>query len=150
MTNTVTVNAAVRNGEENEAKRVARAATMPISQTASSAAASTRRRSSVAGAARSQAAVANAADHGSATKTRPCLTRSATAPSSARSAAVAAPTFHGVCPASSASVRRTTAASTATNAPTVSIVPRYLPTTYSHRRSGRERMGKIVLCSSSR
>ena len=45
---------------------------------------------------------------------------------------------------------RTAAASTQTKTPTVSIVPTYLPTRYSQRRMGRDRMGKIVLCSSSR
>ena len=98
MTKIIPVNVAVRKGDENEEKSVAMAATMPISQTARTEAATTSCRSSGAGAASSHATPASATDQGTRTKTRVYRARSRVTPRIASMSSAAAPTFHAGLP----------------------------------------------------
>ena len=149
-TKSIAVNVAVRKGEENDEKNVAMPATIATSQTVSAAAAVTSCRSSGEGAARIHATPRSATAHGTRTKTRVCRARTSMPTRMSPMSRTAVPTFHAGCPVSRPSISRTAAASTHTKTMTVIIVPTYLPTRYSQRRMGRERIGKIVLSSSSR
>src|SRR5580698_11221181 len=148
--NTMAVHADVKNGEENEEKRVATAATIPISKTERIAEAVTTCLSSNAGAARAQKAQTQTSAHGTTRKTREGPARSSASPRAATRPIATAATFHGPWPASSDKRERTVAASIAMKTDTVRTVPRYLPTRYSQRRMGRDKIGNIVLSSSSR
>src|SRR5271155_6151812 len=97
------VHADVRNGDENEEKRVATAATIPISKTERIAEAVTSCLSSNAGAARSQNAQTQTSIHGTTRKTRAWRARTSAAPSTASRATATKATFQGLWPASRAS-----------------------------------------------
>src|SRR5580658_7945534 len=148
--NTMAVHADVRNGDENEEKRVATAATMPISKTERTAEAVTTRRSSNAGAARIQKATTQTSAHGTTTNTRDRRPRRNATPRAPSRPSAAVAIFQGRWPASSDKMPKIVAASTAMKPDTVRTVPKYLPSKYSQRRIGRDRIGNIVFSSSSR
>src|SRR6187399_975263 len=147
--NTEKVNMAVRNGDENDENTVASAVTIPTSSSVRLADAASTRRSS--------GAPSEQANPTTNTTTASGMGRYERQRGSFQAASAPSSSAPNRLPNVTANERPAMFASESSNAPvfmhtntkSVSNVPRYLPTRYSQRRSGRVKIGKIVLSWSS-